>query len=373
MQNKLNSELIKLRMKELGLSVQALSKTLDVSREIVYNWLNGEKSPQPKNILGLTRALKIPFKELFILDMSVTPIVAFRKRAGTKTTEQHIENAINMGLALEPLVPFMGFPKFRKPSTFINPRNDYQYIQEVAMEFRKEKNLSDVVQYKQLIGVFKELHSVLIPVLWGHKKAHENALHVHLPRSMTTWIYLNLDTSPLDFKFWMAHEIGHILAPELRGDEAEEFADNFAGALLFPSHLAKEEYRHLSGLNTSKRIQRIQKSSEQHEISMYTVLREVNKFASSLNLPLIDIPKFGAIVTTFNKKFKLVSEAIFDGKQPKPKDYIDLAEDFSSPFFNGLKAYLKENRKSSSIISRVLNIPAHDAQAIYEDLTSVDN
>ena len=370
MQSKLNSDLIKHRMNESGMSVQALAKALDVSREIIYNWLSGDKSPQPKNILGLTRTLKIPFKELFVPDAGLEPVVAFRKRAGTKTTDRHIENAINMGLALEPLVPYMGFPKFRKPSTFINPRNDFQYVQEVANEFRKEKKLSDIIDYHELIGVFPELHSVLIPVLWGQIKSHENALHVYLPKSTTTWIYLNLDTNPLDFKFWMAHEIGHILAPDLRGNDGEDFADNFAGALLFPMELAKAEHAALVKLSNSQRVQRVQRTATHYKISMWTVVGETNKFAKAHNLPEIVILNIGAIVTTFNKKFKLVSEAIFQGKKPEAKDYIKLAEEFQSPFFNGLKAFLKENRKSSSIISRVLNIPAHDAQAIFEDLSS---
>jgi len=37
-----------------------------------------------------------------------------------------------------------------------------------------------------------------------------------------------------DFKFWMAHELGHCLSPSLTGEDAEDFADGFVGALLFP-------------------------------------------------------------------------------------------------------------------------------------------
>lgn len=56
-----------------------------------------------------------------------------------------------------------------------------------------------------------------------------------LPESDTTWVYLNLDTNVHDLKFWMAHELGHCLSPSLTGTEvAEDFADAFAGALLFP-------------------------------------------------------------------------------------------------------------------------------------------
>lgn len=370
MQEQLNVSLIEHKMQELGLNVPALAKALGVSREIVYNWLKSEKQPQPKNILGLTRTLKIPFKELFLVNTAHEPVIAFRKKAGTKTTDEHIENAVNIGKALEPLAPYMGFSKHRKPSTLISPSDDYLYIQEAAKEFRTENDLRDIIEYEQMIGVFKELHAVLIPVLWGNIKSHENALHIYLPKSATTWVFLNLDTHPFDFKFWMAHEIGHILSPELRGDAAENFADNFAGAVLFPMELAKRVYDKLPNLTDSQKIERIKLFATDYVISMWTVLGEVNKYAKAHNLPEIKL-NIGGAVTNFNKNYHTVSESLFDGKTPVAADFIKLADEFESPFFNGLRAYLKEHRKSASIISRVLKMPAHDAQAIFEDLMNV--
>ena len=67
---------------------------------------------------------------------------------------------------------------------------------------------------------------MLIPVLWGARDRHENALHIYLPGSATTWVYLNLDSEVHDFKLWMAHELAHVLAPGLRGDLGEDFADS---------------------------------------------------------------------------------------------------------------------------------------------------
>lgn len=373
MQKQLNSELIQHKMSEQGLSVPMLAKTLDVSRESVYNWLKNEKFPHPKHLLQITRVLKLAYKDLFFADPSSEPVIAFRKKANTKTTVEHVERAVNMGKALEPLVSYMGFPKFARPATLKAPKNDYFYIQEVTQEFRKAHGLSvDEIKYTELICVFKQLHAVLVPVLWGHIKAHENALHIHLPKSMTTWIFLNLDTHIFDFKFWMAHEIGHIMAPELRGDDGEDFADDFAGSLLFPMDMAKTEYNHL--IKTSgapAKIARIRKTAHKLVISMYTVLNQVNNYASAHNLPTLDL-NIGGAVTNFNKDFPLISQLIFKKEQqPKATDYIKIAKDFESPFFDGLKTYLIEHRKSASIISRVLNMPAHDAQAIFEDLTRV--
>ena len=104
------------------------------------------------------------------------------------------------------------------------------------------------IRFEHLIGFFNELQAVIIPVLWGNKENHENALHIYLPASMTTWIYLNLDCRIHDFKFWMAHELGHIHAPTLQSEAGEDFADAFAGALLVPHELAELEYEELQNL-----------------------------------------------------------------------------------------------------------------------------
>lgn len=41
----------------------------------------------------------------------------------------------------------------------------------------------------------------------------------------------------------MAHELGHCMSPGLEGDEAEDFADAFAGCLLYPAELAEQATR----------------------------------------------------------------------------------------------------------------------------------
>jgi hypothetical protein len=46
-------------------------------------------------------------------------------------------------------------------------------------------------------------HAVLVPVLWGAREHHGNALNIYLPDSQTTWVFVNLDSNIVDFKFWM--------------------------------------------------------------------------------------------------------------------------------------------------------------------------
>ncbi len=111
------------------------------------------------------------------------------------------------------------------------PPLEYAFVQAAAQEVRQHLDVGDSkLTFEHLIDFFLQLHAVIVPVLWGEKQQHENALHIYLPKSRTTWVLINLDTHAHDFKFWMAHELGHAKAPDLRGDDAENFADMFAGA-----------------------------------------------------------------------------------------------------------------------------------------------
>ena len=128
-----------------------------------------------------------------------------------------------------------------------------------------------------------DLQAILVPVLWDSKERHENALHIFLPESMTTWISLNLDVEIHGFKFWMAHELGHCLAPELVGNEGEDFADAFAGALLFPQQLAEQAYKDVSRRKgRGRQVNAIKDIAEQHLISPVSVYFELNKAARQI-------------------------------------------------------------------------------------------
>jgi hypothetical protein len=120
-----------------------------------------------------------------------------------------------MGRRLRHLVPYLPFDRFVRPPTLKQPSTDYHYLQDLAAQVRREIGVVDgkALDFHHLIKRFQHLQTVLVPVLWGHKEKHENALHIFLPDSTTTWVYLNLDVEVHDFKFWMAHELGHVLPP----------------------------------------------------------------------------------------------------------------------------------------------------------------
>jgi len=376
MENKLNIKNIERRVQDLGLSQTALAKKMQVSKEAVSKWFQNEKYPRPDKLLKLARLLNLSFGELVCkVTTENEPVIAFRKKGAHKITPDYIDRAKDMGIILTELVPYLPFDDLSQPAILKSPSIDYDYVRKVATRVRETIGVHEreEIRFENLISFFNELQTVIIPVLWGNKENHENALHIYLPESMTTWIYLNLDCRIHDFKFWMAHELGHIHAPTLQGEEGEDFAEAFAGALLFPHDLAKREYETIQDIDDVwSQINHIKSIADKLVVSPLTVYYQINKYAEHSGKPKIDLETNKAIfqaTSNFNKQFKSVNEGLFGTKSPSPSRYIASAkEQFDSPFFDILKKYVVEHHKSASFIQSLLNIPLLDAQNVYKEL-----
>jgi transcriptional regulator with XRE-family HTH domain len=370
--NRLNIDVLRNALVAAGLNPAGLAKHLDVSREGVSKWLSGESFPRPDKLLRLSSITGLSFRDLVISEEIGAPRVAFRKMRGKTTTDAHVTHAQEIGRTLRALVPYLPFDKLVTPPVLKEPTNEYGYLQAVAASLRKSLGVSpaDPITFPHLVKRFGELQAVLIPITWGKKDRHENATHIYLPDSRTTWIYLNLDVQAHDFLFWMAHELGHSLSPDLTGDAAEDFADGFAAALLFPQDLAGAAYADVVKKQPGRQINLIKGWAERFAISPYCVYQEINAFARHTGRAEVKLePGIHGATTNFNKRYLLVSQALFAGNQPKPEDLIRAASDaFESPFFEAVADYLKESDKGPSFIQTVLDVSNIDAKGIHAEL-----
>jgi len=373
---KLNISAINTQLDELGLSNIKVAEEIGVTRQAISSWFNGEKFPRPAKLLKLAQLLKLSFQDLVIkLDTSNEPVVAFRKKGSHKISIEYIEDAKDKGFLLEKIVPYLPYDSLSSPPVLIQPQLDYSYIQKTASRVRQEicKEENDIINFEDIIDFFNRQHAVIIPVFWGNRKNHENALHIFLPKSMTTWIYLNLDSKIHDFKFWMAHELGHIKAPMLQSDDAEDFADSFAGALLVGQKLAEREYIHLRRLtNKSHQINRIKEIADELMISPLTIYYEINKYAKFKRKPLLSLENNNEIFkanTYFCNQYETVAELLFESLPPSPKNYLESARKyFNSPFFESLQNFMTAQKKSVGFLQALLNLSPADSQVLYEEV-----
>lgn len=372
----LNVKKIAEKLDSLGLSQSNLASELHVSREAVSKWMKNEKFPRAEKVLRLAKLLKLHFDEIVTkIEPEGGPVIAFRKKGSHKISKDYIEDAKYMGSLLEKLVPYLPFDDFYRPPSLMDPNLDFDYIHKITKEIRANIGAAgkSEIPFQSLIIFFSQYRAVIIPVFWGSREQHENALHIYLPKTMTTWIYLNLDSKIHDFKFWMAHELGHVISPDLKGDKAEDFADAFAGALLIDEETAESEYIHLRQLGTiPKQINRIKAIAQDLVVSPITVYYEINKYAKHTKKPEIDLETNRAIfkaTTVFGKQFKTVSQILFNNRKPAPAEYISCPKEvFQSPFFDALRTFLKESKRSAGFIQNILSLPLADAQLLYEEL-----
>ena len=370
----LNIDAITAAMAERGLNPAGLAKALEVSRESVSKWLNAEAVPRPAKLLQLSLTLGLTRAKLLGVSASIAqPQVAFRMSRAKPAQEEHVARARRMGKMLEALVPYLPFDKFETPPALKSPSDDYDYLQGLAKAIRKELGVSEsgAVNIATLASIFKKLQAVIVPVLWGHRKNHENAIHIYLPRTATTWVYLNLDTRLCDLKFWLAHELGHTYTfTTLQGDDGEDFADGFAGALLFPEVLARTLYQELVAVRSiHARVRRVNLIAEAHEISAVCVAKQLDRYADRHGLTrVIDDNKALYQVLEMNKP-PLASKELLGSDELELKDLIRVAETvFHTPVYSALHAYLRDTKTSAGYVQGILDCSLVDAKQIVSEL-----
>ena len=375
MQNVIHTESIKAALASKGWDQKKLAEALGVSAQAVTNWMKGADFPRPATLLKLATVLSLGFDKLVIQDQKNLPVIAFRKKGNAKTTEEHLTRARAVGALLKPLVNYL--PARRALRTQISDTSlEYDSLQLVVAAVRSKLGIGQaaVLSYEHLIAEFAANDAVIVPVMWGSKKVHENALHILLPAEKITFIYLNLDTHLEDFKFWMAHELAHVYTPDLAGkDEGEDFADEFAGALLFTKDLA-----HLAYADASRKhspggiISALHGFAEQHSISLYSVFNEVRKYAKAAGLPQLKLEEHAvhAARNSDGMRGYLVSATLFNPLPPNPATYIASAHNvFQSTIFIALQAMLRDRGTSAGYIQQVLGVAFADAQSIHDELT----
>lgn len=372
MRKVINVEALRAALLRRGWTQAQLAEAVGVSAQSVTNWLKGKDFPRPPTLLKLAASLQLSYDELMEGDDEGRPVVAFRKKGGAQTTDEHVAKASAIGMLLKPLVPFL--PEMQALRTFItSPSIDYPRLQVLASQTRARLGVGEqaVLGYEQLIGEFKSSGAVLVPVLWGAKQRHENALHLRLPLEDVTFAFLNLDTRLEDFKFWMAHELAHVYTPELAGtDEGEDFADAFAAALLFPGSCAEATYREAARATTTEgEIRTLTKYASEHEISVNTVYQQVKRYAQAAKLPGLRVSEQTVHAVRNSGTRLLVSEALFDPMPPDPKLYIAACRQiFQSDFFDALARMIHEKGIGASYIQQVLDSSIQDAMALHGEL-----
>ena len=366
---KLNTEAINTRLMELGLSQSAVAEKLGHSREAISQWLLGKSFPRPKALLELAALTGLDFEKLVVADAGPAVSFAYRTNRNKKLKPDLRERAEDMASALLRLKNYFSFDTSFALPLLPEPRNVYAYVHGVARELREEMACAPEapIQEQSIIGYFGRLRTVFVPVLWG--PSGPNALHVGLDDNVANFVYINVQKRASDVKYWMIHELAHILAPSLPEVEAERFADSLAGAFLFPEAAAKA-FREIIARAPTKGavVVQILQAASTYGISPITVWDQARRGAVNQGESVPELDIYGA-AANYDKTVATLAEMLFGEEEPSVEKYIvDTRSWFGSRFFDGLGRCLKSEEKGPSIVQQVLGISMSDAKGVWDYL-----
>lgn len=367
----LNFDRIQTRMNELGLNQSSLSDQLNVSRESVSKWFKKESFPRPSYLISLAKILGLTFNEITIAEKSLVGSFAYRTNLNHIVDQKRIEIAEDMMASLENLKPYLDEQPLFGVAPLSRPKFEYEYIQRVAKDLRSTLGFGEngIVDENTIILYLRKHGIIFIPVLWGDKG--DNALHVCLADGQTHFIYINLDKKLSDFKFWLVHELSHIITPKMNDKEADLFADAFASTFLYPELCAKRLYsRIFPKEDAGYKINLIIEEASSFDISPVTVYKQLNAYASENDKPILQFDIYGA-AQNYSKTVKLVSEVLFEEDQPAVEKYITVTKQvFGDAFWKALGEYILKEHKSHGFIQRILHIPIADAKGVWYILSN---
>jgi hypothetical protein len=165
--------------------------------------------------------------------------------------------------------------------------------------------------------------------------------------------------------------LAHVLTPDLSGSNAgEDFADTFAGALLYPKACAESAYREaVRHTKSDSAIKVLMGQADAHMISLNTVYQQVRHYAASSDLIPLPIQETAIHAVRNSRRGALVSQALFDPMPPSPQRYIAACENtFQTDFFHALKRMIVANGTGAAYIQQVLDTSLQDAVAFHEAL-----
>ncbi|MEI0821909.1 XRE family transcriptional regulator [Brachyspira pilosicoli] len=248
MENIINGNRIKKARLYNGLTVEDISKKLDISKQTFSLYENNKINAPFEKIFLLSKELNFPIQYFYEKDNVNVDSKTTYFRSLMKTTKKYrVEQIVKMehlGLICNVLFEYINFPKLNLPSAKYKNNLSKNDIEDIAQEVRDYWNLgTDPIN--NIIRVVEE--NGIIVTKFETSTSNIDAFS-HLVDIDNNSIYLialskNKDSLPRN-KFDVAHELGHILLHEWSEDIEsisreeyklkEEEANYFASAFLLP-------------------------------------------------------------------------------------------------------------------------------------------
>lgn len=365
----LNTPVVEEAMAGHGLNQAALADACGVSREAVSKWFAGESVPRPAKLRALATALGLSIDKLFTREGG-EPVVAYRTHLREPLTGKAKAKAQEIGRHFKQLQPFVEGARLFSQRLLKEPSVNEDYVCRAVNTLRTSLELAptESPSMEQLIDLVIDTGAFIVPVIWGKEKiGHENALTVYLPESQTTWVVLSLGAGQDDFKYWLAHELGHCLSLHKLTDEAgEEFAERFAQLFVFPDALAEQCLTAMR--SSSNPREEASYFAGQHGVSIVTAVKSADRIAVARGEEPtgVETKSFYDEWNQNRSNRPTVAAGLFGSDAPTVDDFVEKSSKvFRTEVFDAIGRLQKaQGGHSPAFVGTLLNIDLNQAAAL---------
>ena len=340
-----------------SLSISALAKQLEVSRQTIHDWINGQV-PRGNHLLALCEILGVEPDALFESSEPFVLVPAHRTRKNAKVNSKRHQQAVDLAaeyevLCAEARVPIMQ-PVVRSAG--------YDDVEPLAKCFRGLVGLADSPDPMDDDHVFKLMEVLGICVIFRTfpKDLPDYAFYVRIRGHRV--VFVNLQNNVLDLIFPIIHEAVHAVrdeeTPAGEYDEKEEsFCDAVANAVQFPSEYVAKISQNLKGLPAGYQVNLLKTEAALHHHAICGLVKCIEK-----DMPL-DLNIHGAD-SNLHKQFPTLQQ-VLDRDGGSPEHYLARLKLLSPLFYRALQENISS--LSERKLTELLELPSvFDAQRVRE-------
>lgn len=269
---------------ERGLTQEAFSEKVGVSRQTFSEWVKGQV-PKGSHLLTLCRVLDIEPGSLFEDD---TPLLvpAHRTRGAAKRTPERDRLAAGLAREYAPLLDRTPLPALQ----MVCPADGAQAVQSLAAELRRLSGPEPSNVPLDYQHVFRLLDKLGICVVFRSfpEGLKDYAFYVRV--STHRLICVNKQTNVLDLIYPLLHEVVHAVRDVGKTSRAEytveeeSFCDAVASATQFPAEYVAQVRAMLRGKTAPIQVNTLKTLAKDNHHAVYGIVKALARSGENVNL-----------------------------------------------------------------------------------------
>ena len=243
----IHPEMIEVRRKMLGLSQKELASRVSITQGALSKIEQGLKPVTDEQIELFSSALECP-KSLFFQKsrlyggpLSATPMFKKKASIGVKVLDKLVAEINIRIIHLRKLLEFIDFePEYIFPYYDLDDFDGN--VEEIAKNVRKAWHLPSGT-IKNVISVLERAGCIVMDCDMEHTGLSGVSYYIS---GLPPLIFINKNQSQDNYRFTLAHELGHLVMHRIPTPTMEEEADRFAAEFLMPASDIKSDLKEMT-------------------------------------------------------------------------------------------------------------------------------